>query len=114
MRWMEAKRSSPARCRRQSAPSAKNSTRKPLTSRSKTHANGIVFFRHEGGTCKIERGSRSDSYSCSIRFRFDSRKKGFCKRLEGFESDAGDRREILRSRRGYSLDAGHDPGRSQE
>src|SRR5208337_1484275 len=34
-----------------------------------------------GGTCKIERGSRSDSYSCSIRFRFDSRKKGFCKRL---------------------------------
>src|SRR5208337_4737336 len=34
------------------------------------------------GTCKIERGSRSDSYSCSIRFRFDSRKKGFCKRLK--------------------------------
>ena len=33
------------------------------------------------GTCKIERGSRSDSYSCSIGFRFDSRKKGFCKRL---------------------------------
>src|SRR5271166_2626460 len=36
----------------------------------------------QGGTCKIERGSRSDSYSCSIRFRFDSRKKGFCKRLK--------------------------------
>src|SRR5271166_2691 len=38
-------------------------------------------FEIARGTCKIERGSRSDSYSCSIRFRFDSRKKGFCKRL---------------------------------
>src|SRR5271167_405512 len=34
-----------------------------------------------GGTCKIERGSHSDSYSYCIRFRFDSRKSGFCKRL---------------------------------
>src|SRR5271166_179194 len=40
-----------------------------------------VRMKANGGTCKIERGSRSDSYSCSIRFRFDSRKKGFCKRL---------------------------------
>jgi Domain of unknown function (DUF4399) len=38
-----------------------------------------------GGTCKIERGSRSDSYSYCIRFRFDSRKKGFCKRLTGHQ-----------------------------
>ena len=37
-----------------------------------------------GGTCKIDRGSRSNSYSYCIQFRFDSRKKGFCKRLSGF------------------------------
>jgi CRP/FNR family transcriptional regulator, cyclic AMP receptor protein len=36
-----------------------------------------------GASCKIERCSRSDSYSCSIRFRFGSRKQRFCKRLIG-------------------------------
>src|SRR5271165_6276675 len=41
----------------------------------------LIAKLYQRGTCKIERGSRSDSYSCSIRFRFDSRKKGFCKRL---------------------------------
>lgn len=40
-----------------------------------------INYGNVRASCKIERGSRSDSYSCSIRFRFDSRKKGFCKRL---------------------------------
>jgi len=47
------------------------------------HRKKRLYCVDIGGTCKIERGSRSDSYSCSIRFRFDSRKKGFCKRLIG-------------------------------
>src|SRR5208337_4168147 len=46
------------------------------------HRKKRLYCVDIGGTCKIERGSRSDSYSCSIRFRFDSRKKGFCKRLQ--------------------------------
>src|SRR5208337_3506180 len=52
------------------------------------------------GTCKIERGSRSDSYSCSIRFRFDSRKKGFCKRLIKLANEAVDevRRQEARNK----------------
>jgi uncharacterized protein (TIGR04141 family) len=41
----------------------------------------VEKYFSDRGTCKIERGSRSDSYSYCIRFRFDSRKKGFCKRL---------------------------------